>query len=86
MSTISIDLDEKVVALLRQSNQPVDQAAQELIVLQLYAQRVISSGKAAELLGMDRLAFIQYSGRLGIPFLDMSEEEWETERARSRLL
>ncbi len=86
MSTISIDLDEKLVALLRQSNQPVQQAAQELIVLELYRQQIISSGKAAELLGMERLQFIQYSGRLGIPFFDMSAEEWEIERARSRML
>ena len=36
MSTISIDLEEGVVALLRQSDQPVERAARELIVLELY--------------------------------------------------
>jgi predicted HTH domain antitoxin len=86
MNSVSIELDEHLVALLRQSNQTVQQAAQELIVLELYRQRMISSGKAAELLGMARLEFIQYSGRLGIPFLDMSDEEWEIERERSRML
>ena len=50
MSTISIALEEDMVALLRQSNQPVERAARELIVLELYRRGTISSGKAAQLL------------------------------------
>ena len=45
------------------------------MVLELYRRRQISSGKAAELPGMERVAFIQYASRLGIAFFDMSEEE-----------
>ena len=52
------------------------------MVLDLYRRRQISSGKAAELLGMDLLAFIQYSSRLGIPYFDMTEEELAAELAR----
>ena len=36
MSTISIHLEEDLVALLHQSNQPVERTARELIVLELY--------------------------------------------------
>jgi len=39
----------------------------------------LSSGKAAELLGMNRVAFIHYTGRLGIPFFRMTKDEWEEE-------
>ncbi len=39
----------------------------------------ISSGKAAELLGMERIAFIRYASRLGLPYFDMTESEWEAE-------
>ena len=67
MSTISIDLEENVVALLHQSNQPAERTARELIVLELYRSGTISSGKAAQLLGMSRLEFIQYASRLDIP-------------------
>jgi predicted HTH domain antitoxin len=86
MSTISIDLEEGVVALLRQSNQPVERAARELIVLELYRRGTISSGKAAQLLGMSRVEFIQYASRLGIPYFTMTEDEWKNERTQSQRL
>ena len=86
MRTISIDLEEDVVALLRQSNQPVERAARELIVLELYRRGAISSGKAAQLLGMSRVEFIQYTSRLGIPYYTMTEDEWKNERTQSQRL
>ena len=86
MSTISLDLEEDVVALLRQSNQPVERAAREFIVLELYRRGAISSGKAAQLLGMSRVEFIQHASRLGIPYYAMTEDEWKTERTQSQRL
>jgi predicted HTH domain antitoxin len=86
MSTISIDLGEDVVALLRQSNQPVERAARELIVLELYRRGAISSGKAAQLLSMSRVEFIQHASRLGIPYYTMTEDEWKNERTQSQRL
>jgi predicted HTH domain antitoxin len=74
-----LELDEDLVALLRGLDQPVQEAARELIVLELYRRGSISSGKAAELLSMSRLAFIQYSGRLGIPIFSMTDDEWAEE-------
>ena len=79
-------MEDELVAHLRRVRQPITNAARELIVLELYRQAVISSGKAAELLGMGRKEFIQYSSRLGIPFFRMTREQWETERARSEEL
>ena len=86
MSTINIDLEEDVVALLRQSNQPVEHAARELIVLELYRRGTISSGKAAQLLGMSRVEFIQHASRLGIPYFTMTEDEWKNEHTQSQRL
>ena len=86
MNTVSLDLEEDVVALLHQFNQPVRQTARELIVLELYRRGTISSGKAAELLGMARQEFIHYASSLGIPYFAMTEDEWETERRRSETL
>ncbi|HSY48947.1 MAG TPA: UPF0175 family protein [Thermoanaerobaculia bacterium] len=50
MSTVTIDLDEGLATLLHQTNQPVQLAASEMIVLELYRRGAISSGKAGELL------------------------------------
>jgi predicted HTH domain antitoxin len=81
MSTVRVDLDEAVATLLHQTNQPVREAAQEMILLELYRRGTISSGKAAELLGMPRLDFIRHASQLGIPFIDMTVDEWEAEKA-----
>lgn len=83
MSAVTVQLDEDLVALLYSSNQSLQHTASELMVLELYRRGTISSGKAAQLLGMERVAFIQHASRLGIAFLDMTEDEWATERAQA---
>jgi hypothetical protein len=56
------------------------------MVLELYRRGVISSGKAAQLLGMARQRFIEHASSLGVPFYDMTPDEWEAERVRSDCL
>lgn len=79
MSGISLDLDEDLASVLALTDRPAPEAARELIVAELYRRGTISSGRAAELLGMERFAFVRHASALGIPFFDMTEEEWETE-------
>ena len=86
MSTVELDLEEDLIALLHQLNQPLPRAALELIVLELYRRGMISSGKAAQKLGMSRLEFIHYASHLGIPYFAMTKDEWEAERVRSESL
>lgn len=82
-STISVDLKEDLAALLQGSNQPVQQTARELIILELYRRGTISSGKAAQLLDMTRWEFIHYASRLGFAFFDLTDDEWKAERAQA---
>ncbi len=86
MANVNIELQEDLVALLHQFNQPVQQSARELIVLELYRRGVVSSGKAAELLGMDRWELVHYASRLGIPYFTLTQDEWAVERAQSEAL
>jgi predicted HTH domain antitoxin len=86
MSSVKIEIDAPLAALLHQTNQPVQQAGREMIVLELYRRGAISSGKAAELLGMERIDFIKHASRLGIPYIDMTEDEWAAEKAASESL
>lgn len=86
MPPTSLTLDADLTALLQNLNQPLDQAARELMVLELYRRGNISSGKAAELIEMSRWEFVRYASRLGIPFFEMSEEEWENERLQAEKL
>ncbi len=82
MSAVTIQLDEDLASLLHSSNQPLERAARELMILELYRRGTISSGKAAQLLNMTRFEFIQHASRLGIAFIDMTEDEWADERAQ----
>jgi hypothetical protein len=47
---------------------------------ELYRRGAISSRTAGELLGMPRLDFIRYA-QLGIPNIDMTDDEWEQKKA-----
>jgi predicted HTH domain antitoxin len=79
MSQIQITVDESVTELLGDSPEQIERAALEIIVLDLYRRHVISGGRAAEILNLDLLTFIRWSGALGIPYLDMTPEEWQEE-------
>ena len=86
MNTISIALEEDLAALLQGLNQPVQQAAHEFIVLELYRRGTISSGKATQLLDMPRWEFILHASRPGIACFDLTEDEWAAERMQAQTL
>lgn len=58
---------------------PPDAAASELIVLELYRQRRISRGKAAELLGEPLAGFLQRAAHADIPYFDLTSDELREE-------
>lgn len=76
-------VEDDLAALLHSLNQPLEQAARELMVLELYRRGTISSGKAAELLGVGRFDFISHASGLGLPFFEMTDEDWAADRAAS---
>lgn len=78
MSEVTFDLPPELMAVLRELGEPA-LMVKECVVIELYRRGLLSSGKAAELLGMNRVAFIHYTGRLGIPFFRMTDDEWEEE-------
>jgi predicted HTH domain antitoxin len=84
MSSVTVEIPENIVALMK--DLPIEKVTQEAIVLDLYRRATISSGKAAELLGMGRIEFIQSSGRLGIPFIQMSPDELADEIGTAKTL
>jgi len=84
MASTNLDLGEELGGLVATLGQPVEQAAREMIVLELYRRSLISSGKAAELLGVPRIHFIQRASELGIPYFRFTDEEWQTEVAQSK--
>jgi predicted HTH domain antitoxin len=84
MPSTTVDLDEELAGLLGEPGQPVQAAARELIVVELYRRNLVSSGKAAALLGIPHLDFIQRASQLGIPYFRFTEDEWNAEVAESK--
>ena len=86
MSRFKLELEQELVALLYQSNQSVENTAREFIILELYRRGTISSGKAAQALAMSKSDFIHYTSRLGIAYLNLTDDEWSQEKKLSESL
>ena len=84
MDSTILDLGEDLSGFLATLGQPIGQTAREMIVFELYRRGLISGGKAAELLGIPRLEFIQRSAELGIPYFRFTDEEWQAEVVESK--
>ena len=56
-------------------SEEVENRLKEWLVLSLYTEGKISSGKAAHLLGISRLAFFDLLHRTGISYFDMDKKE-----------
>ncbi len=84
MASTDLELGDELGGLLAKLGEPIQQIAREMIVLELYRRGLVSSGKAAGLLGIRRLDFIQRASKLGIPYFRFTEDEWEAEVAESK--
>ena len=62
----------------------IQQRVKEWLVLSLFTEGRISSGKAASLLAINRLDFLALLRQRGIAYLDYSEEEWAEEVKAAR--
>jgi uncharacterized protein len=86
MSTVILELDQDVIAILEQQHQPVGEAAREMIVFELYRRGSLSSGKASQLLSLTRYEFIRRASELRIPYFRFTEQELKDEIHQSESL
>ena len=76
----TVTLDEDLAALI-EGEKSLDEAAREALVMDLFRRRKVSTGKACELLGVDRLEFLRRANEHDVPVYLTTEEEWEREKA-----
>lgn len=84
MSMVTVEIDEELMNLFHPLQGRPEELLREYLIIELYRRHEVSSGKAAELLGMERFEFVRYASRLGIPYLDMDERELATEIESAR--
>ena len=79
MEALPVHLDQDLVELLEELQRPARKAARELMVLELYRQGEVSSGRAAQLLGKEREEFIRYASEQGIPYFQLEGDDLQRE-------
>ncbi|MHB8880819.1 MAG: UPF0175 family protein [Thermodesulfovibrionales bacterium] len=79
LQRLELIFPSEVLSSLATTYQTSADAVKEAAVLELYREGKLSSGKAAEILGMERFEFIRYAGMKGIAYLRTDPSELEDE-------
>ena len=79
MSMVSMEIRLPASAKEYVLDDTTEEMRKALLLYPSIANNAISHGKAAELLGMNKMNLIEMYSRLGIPYLDMTDEEFEEE-------
>ena len=74
--TLSLNLPQELIPILEANEAELEGRILELIVLELVRQQRISTGKAAELLGISKWEFVSKMGENNIPYFTESSEEF----------
>ncbi|MGA1825229.1 MAG: UPF0175 family protein [bacterium] len=79
MKTMQINITDDLLECIKDPFKKEEDLILEYMILELYREGKISSGKASRFLNMDRAEFIKFAGDKGIPFLRISKEELSDE-------
>ena len=82
--TVSMELPRDVLLAADISTVSASTEIMKFLAIHMFKERLISFGKAAELAGMDKLAFMELLGSKGIPLnydVDDYEEDLNTLRS-----
>ena len=84
MSTVQVELAEELFALANVSGTP-SRSASKLIVLELFRERRVSAGKAAELAGVSLDEFLEFAAQCDVP-MHYTQEDWQQDQTVARKL
>ena len=81
MPALRIEIPEEFLVASGQSREEFVREAKFLLAAKLFELGRLSSGRAAELCQMGRVDFLFAVGRLGVPVVNLDEEELKRELA-----
>lgn len=79
MDTVVLELPFDALALPGMPPEDLAREAQFMLALKLFEVGRLSSGKAARLFGMGRVAFLLAAGRAGVPVATLDNDELKAE-------
>ena len=74
MTTLHIDYPEELLEQIEQTREDLERMAHEALLIRLYDLGKISSGKAAQMLGMPRREFLDLLGAYGVSRFDAAQD------------
>lgn len=86
MAMVNLEMPEKLVTFAM-PNREEDQLERNAMILYPYIRKgIISHGKAAEILGIFKMDLITLYGNLGLPYIEMTDKEFDEELETVRYL
>ena len=79
MRNLTIEIPESILLATGQSREDFIREAKFLLAAKLFELGRLSSGKAAQVCGMHRVDFLFAVAKMGIPVVQLDEEEIERE-------
>ena len=79
MAVVSMEMPDEMVEFAMPSNKDEQLKVNAMILYPYIQQGMISHGKAAEILGIFKIDLITLYGKMGLSYIDMSEDEIEEE-------
>jgi predicted HTH domain antitoxin len=75
MDVISIPYSEDLLVATGKSKDALEQEMRFLLAVKMFELRRLSLGKAAELSGMEKLNFMEELGRIGVPAINLDDDQ-----------
>ena len=79
MSVVNIEMPEEMVSFVLPANKEKQLKRNAMMLYPYVHDGIISHGRAAEILGIYKIDLIVLYGRLGIPYIEMTDEEIDEE-------
>ena len=79
MAFVNMEMPEEMVSFVMRSGKEEQLKRNAMILYPYVHDGVISHGRAAEILGIFKMDLIVLYGKLGLPYIEMTEDEIEEE-------
>lgn len=79
MAIVNVEMPEEMASLVLSANKEEQLKRNAMMLYPYVHDGIISHGRAAEMLGIYKIDLITLYGRLGIPYIEMTDEEIEEE-------
>lgn len=81
LTKVEIDVPEEIVQYTVLEDKEAQTTRNAMLVYPYIKSGVISHGRAAEMLGIHKIDLISLYGRLGLPYFDETEDEFQEDLA-----